>query len=73
MHAYQELQAVGFMFACVAFFIYILPLCVAGWREHPNFAAISILNLFLGFTFIGWVVALVWASTAIKRDPQTEE
>jgi len=27
--------------------------------------AISLLNLFLGWTFVGWVAALVWA---VKKD-----
>jgi len=28
-----------------------------------NMDAILILNLFLGWTFLGWVIALVWAFT----------
>jgi hypothetical protein len=31
-------------------------------RRHPNTVAIGILNLFLGWTFLGWVAALVWAN-----------
>jgi hypothetical protein len=27
---------------------------------------IALLNLFLGWTFIGWVVALVWAALPVK-------
>ena len=40
-----------------------LPTLVAKSRRHPNLLAIFLVNLFFGWTFIGWVVALVWACT----------
>jgi Superinfection immunity protein len=43
--------------------IYFLPLLVAWKRRHRNAVAIAVLNLFLGWTFLGWVAALVWAFT----------
>ncbi|MBR4624292.1 MAG: superinfection immunity protein [Alphaproteobacteria bacterium] len=42
-------------------FVYFLPTIVAYSRNHTNALAILILNLFLGYTLIGWVVALIWA------------
>ena len=42
---------------------YFLPAFVAKFRSHNNTLAIGMLNLFLGWTFVGWVVALVWACT----------
>jgi hypothetical protein len=54
---------VGFLiFAVLSFGLYFLPSFV-GWRKRSS-GAIAILNLLLGWTFIGWVVALVWAMTA---------
>lgn len=49
--------------ALVAFagFVYFLPTIVG--RNKSNFTAIFVLNLLLGWSFIGWVVALVWACT----------
>ena len=41
--------------------LYFLPTIVAKRRGKTNLLAIFTLNLFLGFTLIGWVVALVWA------------
>jgi hypothetical protein len=41
--------------------VYFLPWIVANHRRHHNQAALFSLNLFLGWTLIGWVVALVWA------------
>lgn len=41
--------------------LYFLPLFVAGNRSVVHFPGIAILNLLLGWTLLGWVVALVWA------------
>jgi ABC-type sugar transport system permease subunit len=46
-------------------FIYFLP-AIVGCKKQ-NAYSIFLLNLFLGFTVIGWVVALVWAYT---KDPE---
>ncbi|GEK71575.1 MULTISPECIES: superinfection immunity protein [Halomonas] len=43
--------------------IYFLPLIIAALRDMPNAVAISVLNLVAGWTFVGWIVALVWACT----------
>lgn len=40
-----------------------LPTLVAKSRNHPNTLPIFLVNLFFGWTFVGWVVALVWACT----------
>ena len=47
--------------------LYFLPTIVAILRDHRNAAAILILNLFLGWTFLGWVAALVWSATDATR------
>lgn len=49
------------LFFLVALFIYFIPTIVAFARNHANALAIFILNLFLGFTLVGWVIALIWA------------
>ncbi|MDO4618128.1 MAG: superinfection immunity protein [Clostridia bacterium] len=41
--------------------VYFIPTFVAHTRKHLQKNAILILNIFLGWTFIGWVVALVWS------------
>lgn len=47
--------------------VYAAPAFVAAYRNHPNVAAIAALNILLGWTFIGWVAALVWALTAVDN------
>lgn len=42
---------------------YLLPTLIAVTRKHHNAMAIFLLNLFLGWSVIGWVVALVWSFT----------
>ena len=41
--------------------IYFAPYFIAKDRNKSNAIAILVLNIFLGWTLIGWVVALVWA------------
>ncbi len=48
-------------FFCASLLFYLLPSIAAFWRHRPNSLAILVLNVFLGWTFIGWVVALIWA------------
>lgn len=41
--------------------LYFLPSLMARNRKHHNHVAITLLNLLLGWTVIGWIAALVWA------------
>jgi hypothetical protein len=41
--------------------IYFLPSFIALLRQHKNKLSIFLLNLFLGWTVIGWVSSLVWS------------
>ena len=43
--------------------LYFIPSIIALSKRRDNTGAIFILNLFLGWSFIGWIVALVWAVT----------
>ena len=43
--------------------IYFIPAYLAHKRHHENASAITVLNIFLGWTFLGWVAALVWSFT----------
>ncbi|KXX64208.1 hypothetical protein AY586_14620 [Marichromatium gracile] len=47
----------------LALAFYFLPGLVAKGRRHSKTEAIFVLNLLLGWTFLGWVGALVWAFT----------
>lgn len=43
--------------------VYFLPTLIALSRKRDNSGAIFALNLFAGWTFFGWLVAIVWAAT----------
>jgi hypothetical protein len=43
---------------------YFLPFAIAFYKNRVNTGAIFALNLFLGWTLIGWVISLVWALKA---------
>jgi hypothetical protein len=49
----------------IVLLLYLLPGIIAGNRFHPQAVPIIIINIFLGWTLIGWVAALAWACSAI--------
>lgn len=55
--------------------VYFLPTIVALLKGRMNTGAIFALNLFLGFTLIGWVIALVWACSrdAVKTQASIQK
>jgi len=50
-----------FPFFGFGFVMYFLPSLIAIVRSKRDILGIVLLNFFLGWTFIGWDVALVWA------------
>lgn len=51
----------------VCVLLYMVPTIVASRRDHRNAPAIAVLNIFLGWTFVFWVIALVWASMEPRK------
>lgn len=51
----------GFLIGCFLIMLYMMPALIAYLNYHRNWKAIVVLNVLLGWTFLGWVVALVWA------------
>ena len=50
-----------FPFFGFGFLMYFLPSLVAFARDKRDTTSIVLLNFFLGWSVIGWVIALVWA------------
>ena len=73
----KELFAVlGVVVLCVLLVaLYFLPSMVAAIRSHNNFASIFVINLFLGATVVGWIVALAMSVSADtkKQDLRNKE
>jgi len=41
--------------------VYFLPSLIGTFRSVRNIGSVFVINLFLGWTFIGWVIALAMA------------
>lgn len=63
----RDMNALAKIMACpFAIFMvggYLVPLLIALKRRHPQTAAIGAVNIFLGWSFLGWVIALTWSLT----------
>lgn len=55
------------LFVCV----YFLPYINAVIRKHSKAPAIMIINLFLGWTLIGWVLVFAWSTTENNQNKTT--
>ena len=59
----------AFVLVIIIVGFYFLPTIDATIRKVPNLESVIVLNLFLGWTLIGWVVAL--AIAARSQPPRT--
>lgn len=55
------LQILLFLVAILGINIYFIPAYVGWWRKKKARWVIFLVNLFLGWTVIGWIGSLVWA------------
>lgn len=55
------------VWGALALVVYFIPSFVAHKKQHFQKTSILLLNIFLGWTFIGWVVALIWANLKDKN------
>ncbi|MCH7573571.1 MAG: superinfection immunity protein [Candidatus Marinimicrobia bacterium] len=63
-------MALGLISLIIIIATYLIPTIIAGIRAASHSGAIFALNLLLGWTFIGWVGALIWAMVADKKQNQ---
>jgi hypothetical protein len=59
MFGFAEFLVIIFILPALA--VYFLPTIIALARRARNSLAIVLVNIFGGWTFIGWVIALVWS------------
>lgn len=48
-------------FTFIFFAGYFLPVVIAYIRGHKNILPITIMTIFLGWTFLGWLAAFLWS------------
>ena len=54
------------LFGIILMLLYFLPSIVGYNKKNAN--SICVLNFFLGWTLVGWVVALIWAMAKDKEN-----
>ena len=62
------LITIGVIAVVVAYFI---PTIIATQRKVPSSGSVVVVNFFLGWTVIGWIVALAMASRSAPARPET--
>jgi hypothetical protein len=60
----------GAILVIVLIGLYFLPVIVGAIRSVPNMGSVIVINFFLGWTFIGWVVALAMACRSSSGSAQ---
>jgi T4 superinfection immunity protein len=58
---------IGLSLWAMALGFYLLPTLVAWFQQHHQLYAVAALNLLLGWTLVGWIGALAWAS--MRQEP----
>ena len=57
----------GFPFGILGLAVYFLPIIIAAVRHTKSIVGIILLNVLAGWTFVGWIIALVWSLTGTKQ------
>lgn len=62
----------GIFTLILAVSLYFVPAMVAIGRRHVNALPVFLTNLYMGWTVLGWIAALIWAlSNAVSAAPAT--
>lgn len=54
-------KVISMLFFIAAPLLYVLPTIEAALKRHRRLVPIAIVNMLLGWSFIGWVAAYVWS------------
>jgi len=57
----MDTMVVGLVGLAVLGLLYLLPTMLAVYKNKRSTGGILVLNLLLGWTGLGWVIALIWA------------
>lgn len=64
---FNGLMALPFVVLIIIFVVHFIPTIIAFSRDHQSRWAIFMVNLFFGFTGLGWIIALIWSLTGVRR------
>lgn len=57
------------IFALAMLIIYFIPAINGYSKQHRSRALILVVNVFLGWTVLGWLIALAWSAGSARDDP----
>ena len=57
----------------VTVLLYFMPTLNARSRAHPSLPSIFLVNLLLGWTLIGWLVAIMWSTSGPDSSRRVRE
>ncbi len=61
------LLSLSLIYLIIIGLLHFIPAVIGFARGHQSRWAIFALNLFLGWTFIGWIGALIWSLTGVRK------
>jgi hypothetical protein len=59
----MDIIIVGLIALAIVLVLYFIPAIIAWQRRHRRRVAILVVNIFFGWTVVGWIIAFVWAVT----------
>ncbi|HKN21367.1 MAG TPA: superinfection immunity protein [Terracidiphilus sp.] len=68
-HDADLMGPVNLMLFVLGALVYLLPTGLAVYRDCRSMAWIALVNVFLGWTIVGWFAAMGWATTGKVRMP----
>lgn len=60
------MEGLGIFAVILVLILYFLPTIIAYQRDHDSQISIFFVNLFLGWTVIVWLAAVIWAASGTK-------
>jgi heme/copper-type cytochrome/quinol oxidase subunit 2 len=54
-------------FLVISALVYIIPALIALLKRRPKRITIMLINILLGWTVIGWIVAFIWSLKGSKK------
>lgn len=64
----MELTAGAIGLVAIIVIAYLIPTFIAFIRGHHSRLAILATNVLLGWSAIGWIAALIWSLTGVRRE-----
>ena len=55
----------GFPFAILGLGVYFLPTIIGAVRHAKGIVGIILVNIFAGWTGVGWIIALIWSLVGV--------